>query len=308
MTRYTAFCRILELGSFTRAAESLGYTQAAVSQMIRSLENEFSMKLLVRTRTGVRLTPEGEQLYPLIRKIVTDQRELTDRIRELNGLESAEIRIGTFSSMSQHVLTRLMREFCDRYPGAHFVLHMGDNVTLPEWIRAGTIDFGFVYPEMVGNLPHITLLRDRFMAVLPEDHPLTRFDCIPLAAFEGEPLIHVEEGGISTVLNAFAPLGIAPEVRYRIQDDYTILSMVEQGLGVSLLPAMILDRSMYRFRRLPTDPPISRRVCVAYSDPDLLPVATKHFLRFTLERLPAYLEADYAEILYDPARVEFPVR
>lgn len=308
MTRYIAFCRIMELGSFTRAAESLGYTQAAVSQMIRSLENEFTLKLLIRTRTGVRLTPDGEKLYPLIRKLVTDHGDLTDRVRELCGIESGEIRIGTFASMSQHVLTRLMREFGDRYPRAHFVLHMGDNTTLPEWIRAGMIDFAFVYPEMIGDLPHITLLRDKFMAILPEDHPLTAYDRVPLPLFEGEPLIHVEEGGISTVLNAFGPLGIVPEVRYRIQDDYTILSMVEQGLGVSLLPAMILDRSMYRFRRLPTDPPITRTVCVAYSDPDLLPVATKQFLRFMLERLPAYLDVDYAEILYDPAKVDFPLR
>ena len=68
MTRYTAFCKIVEYGSFTRAAEALGYTQAAVSQMIRSLENEFSLRLLIRTRSGVRLTREGEQMYPLIRK------------------------------------------------------------------------------------------------------------------------------------------------------------------------------------------------------------------------------------------------
>lgn len=60
MIRYLAFCKILEYGSFTRAAESLGYTQAAVSQMITSLENELSLKLLIRTRSGVHLTPEGQ--------------------------------------------------------------------------------------------------------------------------------------------------------------------------------------------------------------------------------------------------------
>jgi len=308
MTRYTAFCRIMELGSFTRAAQSLGYTQAAVSQMIRSLETEFSMKLLVRTRTGVRLTPEGEKLYPLIRKLVIDQEELLGRVQEIGGLEYGEIRIGTFASMSQHILTRLMRDFNEQYPKARFVLHMGDNVTLPEWIRAGLIDFSFVYPEMVGSLPHITLLRDKFMAVVPEGHPMAAMETVPLTRFESEPLILVEEGSsVSTVLNHFEPLGILPEVRYRIQDDYTILSMVEQGLGVSILPAMILDRSMYRFRRIPTDPPITRSVCVAYSDPDLLSVASKHFLRFMLRRLPQYLTEDYVELLYDPDATEFPL-
>lgn len=306
MTRYTAFCRIMELGSFTRAAQSLGYTQAAISQMIRSLENEFSMKLLVRTRTGVRLTPEGEKLYPLIRKLVIDQQELDDRVREINGLESGEIRIGTFSSMSQHVLTRLMRDFSEQYPKARFSLQMGDNATLPEWLRAGLIDFSFLYPEVAAGMTCLPLLRDAFMAVVPYGHRLASYDVIPLSEFAGESLILVEEGSISTVLDAFEPIGVHPEVRYRIHDDYTIQSMVEQGLGVSLLPAMILDRSMYHFRRIPTDPPIKRSIAVAYSNADMLPVATKHFLRYMLAKLPEYIHDDYTEITYDPAKLRFP--
>lgn len=300
MTRYIAFCRIMELGSFTRAAESLGYTQAAISQMVRSLESEFSMKLLVRTRTGVRLTPEGEMLYPLIRKVVTDQRDLTDRVRELHGLESGEIRIGTFSSMSQHVLTRLMKDFGEQYPKARFVLHMGDNATLPEWIKAGMIDFAFLYPEVAEGLAYRTIFRDAFMAAVPYSHPFASYEVIPLRMLAKEPLILVEEGAVSTVLNTLAPLGITPEVKYRIHDDYTILSMVEQGLGISILPAMILDRSMYQFKRIPTDPPIKRTISIAYNNFDLLPVATKHFIRYTLSKLPEYIRDDYTEILYVP--------
>ena len=146
MTRYTAFCKIVEYGSFTRAAEALGYTQAAVSQMIRSLENEFSLRLLIRTRSGVRLTREGEQMYPLIRKLAAAYREMADRAGEINGLDSGEIRIGTFSSMSQHLLPGLMSDFSRIYPKINFVLSQGDNTTLPEWINSGIIDFGFVNP------------------------------------------------------------------------------------------------------------------------------------------------------------------
>ena len=304
MTRYIAFCRIMELGSFTRAAESLGYTQAAISQMIRSLENEFSMTLLVRTRSGVKLTPEGKKLYPMIRKIVSDQRELTDRVREINGLESGEIRIGTFPSMSQRVLTRLMRDFSLLYPKARFVLQMGDNSTLPEWIKAGIIDFAFIYPEVAANLSQITLFRDSFAAAVPEEHPLARYEVIPLAEFSDVPLILVEEGSINTVLNALTPRGITPPIPYRIHDDYTILSMIEQGLGVSILPDMILDRSMYRMCRIPTDPPIKRTISLAYSDQAMLPVATKHFIRFLLEKLPEYMQEDYTEILYTPEEIK----
>lgn len=68
MERYLALQKIVEMKSFTKAAEALGYTQSSVSQMIASLENELSMKLLVRSRTGVKLTLEGKELYPFIEK------------------------------------------------------------------------------------------------------------------------------------------------------------------------------------------------------------------------------------------------
>ena len=100
MIRYTAFCKIVALGSFTRAAEVLGYTQAAISQMVRSLEAELKLTLLNRTRSGIRLTPEGELIYPYIQKTVACERALADKAREIYDLGAGEIRIGTFSSIS----------------------------------------------------------------------------------------------------------------------------------------------------------------------------------------------------------------
>ena len=122
-----------------------------------------------------------------------------------------------------------MKDFSNLYPNVRFTLHMGDNKTLPEWVKSGMIDFAFIYPEMASGLSHLTLFRDAFMAIVPFSHPLASYDIIPLQMFAGEPLILVEEGNINTVLNAFAPLGIIPDVKYRIHDDYTILSMVEQA-------------------------------------------------------------------------------
>ena len=126
MIRYTAFCKIIECGSFPKAAEALGYTQAAISQMIRAMENEFSMTLLTRTRGGVRLTREGEELYPVIQKFVSVHRELTDRAAEIGGLASGEIRIGTFSSVSQRLLPGPMSDFSRLYPGIRFILSPGE--------------------------------------------------------------------------------------------------------------------------------------------------------------------------------------
>lgn len=302
MTRYLAFCKIIECGSFTRAAERLGYTQAAVSQMIRSLENEMALTLLIRTRSGVRLTPEGEQLYPLIQKYVSVYRELNDRIGELHGLSSGELRIGTFSSMSQRLLPGLLYDFSSRYPGIRFVLSPGDNTTLPERIRAGLIDFGFVYPEAATGLQSIPIARDNYLAVFPEGHPYAERSSVSLKEMATLPLIVVEEGGVNTVLRAFADASLTPFVQYRIHDDHTILSMVERGIGVSILPSMILDRAAYRLKIVPIETPVQRTVSIGYLDKELLPIAAKRFIRFLVENVHRYLPEPY---LYGPQSKSF---
>ncbi len=293
MTRYLAFCKIIELGSFTRAAEALGYTQAAVSQMIRSLESEYSLTLLTRTRTGVRLTREGEQMYPVIKKFVAAHRELGDTAGEINGLAAGELRIGTFSSMSQHLLPGLMSDFSRIYPKINFVLSQGDNTTLPEWVRIGLVDFAFVYPEASSGLENRPITKDEFLAVLPEGHKYAGMKKIPLELMAEEPLIIVDEGGINTVLGAFNSAGLTPRVKFRIHDDYTILSMVEKGIGVSLLPSMILDRSPYKIKVLPTDIPIKRTVGIAYQNFEMLPISAKKFIGFVFDNISDYLSEKY---------------
>lgn len=102
MQRYIALQKIVELGSFTKAANLLGYTQPAMSQMISSLEKELSIKLLYRSRYGVHLTLEGEKLYPFIQRTVAQYQSMLEMVKEIRGLESGVIKIGTFSSVSAH--------------------------------------------------------------------------------------------------------------------------------------------------------------------------------------------------------------
>ncbi len=293
MTRYTAFCKIIECGSFTRAAESMGYTQAAVSQMIRSLENEYSLTLLTRTRKGVKITREGSQLYPLIRQFISVHRDIQEKVDEINGLESGELRIGTFSSMSQRLLPGLMSDFSKKYPKINFVLSQGDNTTLPEWIKAGLVDLGFVYPEAASGLNCMPILKDEYLAVLPNEHRFTAKDSVSLEEMAGEPLIVVEEGGINTVVNAFDRAGLSPRIKFRLQDDYTILSMVEKGIGVSILPTMLLDRAPYKVKTLPITEPVCRTVGITFGDKDMLPTSARRFIEFIFGNLPNYLPSRY---------------
>ena len=99
MNRYKAFIKIVETGSFSRAAETLGYTQSALSQMVHTLEKELSTTLLLRSRTGITLTADGREYLPYIQSIANAQRELEVKFSEMQGLQSGLIRIGTFTQL-----------------------------------------------------------------------------------------------------------------------------------------------------------------------------------------------------------------
>ena len=111
MNRYIALQKIVEVGSFTKAAKALGYTQSSISQMIASLENELDIRLLTRSRTGVRLTIEGAKLYPFIERSINQYRAMQEKAKEIKGLETGIIRVGTISSITCHWMPGLIRGF-----------------------------------------------------------------------------------------------------------------------------------------------------------------------------------------------------
>ncbi|WP_087064177.1 LysR family transcriptional regulator [Intestinibacillus massiliensis] len=280
MNRYLALQKIVELGSFSKAAEVLGYTQSAMSQMIASLEDELAIKLLIRSRTGVRLTLEGGELYPQIERLVYQYLAVQEKADEIKGLETGVIRMGTISSISTHWLPGLLKEFQAKYPGVEFVLHQGDYSLFQEWIKTGAVDFAFVNPSAVRGIETLPLKDGAMLAVLPENHPLTELKAIPLEAMAHEPFILLEEGHYSEPLEAFQKLGVSPNIRYTIHDDYAIMTMVEAGLGVSILAELVLHRTNYHLTLRPTIPPIKRTLAIGYRDKDSLPIASKHFIEF----------------------------
>ena len=243
MNRYLALQKVVELGSFTKAAAVLGYTQPAMSQMITSLERELSIKLLYRSRYGIHLTLEGEKLYPFIQRTISQYQSMMEIAKEIKGLDTGIIRIGTISSISCHWLPELIKSFWELYPNVQFTLHQGDYTTIPEWVRTGEVDFGFVNPDAVSGMKTQMIKQGELRAVLPENHPLASRSYVTLEALVDEPFLLLEEGALSEPLDAFHQAGLEPHIKLCVHDDYSILSMIETGLGVSILPELVLKKN-----------------------------------------------------------------
>ena len=261
MNRYIAFLKVFERNSFSDAARDLGYTQSAVSQMIKSLEEELGVTLLVRSRSGVALTYEGRHLLPYIRDTVNAYRMLQSQAAGFSGLEQGTIRLGTFTSVSSYLLPPAMERFRRLHSGIRFELYQGLYYEIEDWVREGVVDFGFTDMLRTIPFPCEPIYQDTMLVVLPEGHPLGENIFIQVDELAAEPFILLEEGRGGGCIRDLLTRHPQINVQYRVADDYTILNLVENNLGVSILPEAVLRRSGRRViaRRLPSVSSTSRR-------------------------------------------------
>ncbi len=284
MNRFETFMKVVEKGSFTKAADEMGYTQSAISQMIQTLENELEATLFIRSRKGIRLTPDGKQFLPYISNVRNAYRELMEKKKEMQGLESGLIRIGTFSSVSSNWLPPLIKAFKKQYPSVQFQLQQGEYTSIVNSIKDGSVDFGFVNPKAVKELHTIPLQEDEMLAILPVGHRLAGKERVTLEELSHEPYILLDEGEISEPLEFFKQKQLEPNIQFRVHDDYTIMSMVENGLGISILPEMILRRINYKLVKKRISPPIKRMIAISYKNKKILPISSRYFIDFIIDQ------------------------
>ena len=278
--KYRAFVKTVEYGSFTKAAEILNYSQSGISRMINDLEKEWKLVLLERGKSGVRLTSDGMKLLPCARSVCTEYERLQVEVDELNGLQSGLIRIGTFSSVATHWVPGIIKEFQKSYPNIDYELLLGDYTEIEEWISSGRVDCGFLRLPTCSDFETIFLEQDRLLAILPENHPLTQLEKVPVAALCDEAFMLLEKGAKTEVSEIFERCNLTPKVHFTTWDDYAIMSMVESGLGISILPELILRRIPYHIVAKELDVPAYRKIGIAMRSKKAASLAVKRFLEY----------------------------
>lgn len=285
LSRYGIFCRVIEVGSFTRVAEEVGYSQSAVSQHIKALEQELGTVLIHRRKDGIGLTADGEQFLPYLQSISRAEEALRQKQREMKGLVSSTIRIGAFTSVSRNILPPVMKAFKERHPGVSFVLKQGEYTSIARWIRDGSVDFGFVNPEAVPGLPGKVIYEDEMLAVLPQSHPLAKESIVSLRQLAREPFILLDEGEHSVAMHAFERARLTPRIEYEVYDDYSILAMVRQGLSVSAMYRLVVSGFEDGLALRPIREAPRRPIALAWENRDTLSYAARRFVNFIAESI-----------------------
>ena len=290
LLKYLAFVKTVEKGSFTKAAEDLHYAQSSVSKMIADLEAEWGMTLLERGKSGVCLTSAGEQLLPYLRKALYGYDELAGQILRMKGLETGTVRIGTFSSVAINWLPNIFSKLQRDYPGIEYEMLLGDYEEVEHWIEEGRVDCGFLRLPTAYSFDTITLTQDAYKVILPVGHPLAEKESIPLTDLDGQPFLLLEHGGKTEVSDLLNTHHVTPDIRFTTWEDFAIMAMVEKGLGIGILPDLILRRIPYQIEIRPLAEPYYRTIGLAMKNREHLTPAVRKFMEYLSFREAAEVE------------------
>ncbi len=283
---------IADEGSFTAAALALGYSQPAVSQMVRRLEQRTGTALVERVGRSVRLTEAGEVLARHAGSVLAALDAAEEEVAAIAGLRAGRVRLMAFPSSSATLVPRALSLVKQRFPDVSVTFTEAEPPESLAALRAGECDLAvaFAYEgtdlgrgeedlEMF-SIHH--LLDDEVRLALPRGHPLADADVVDLADLSGEAWIAGCPRCRGHLLQLCHDVGYTPDVAFETEDYVAVLGLVAEGLGVALIPELILRTAHHHdVVTLPVRP-ASRREIHAVTTPDLERVPA---VKATLEAL-----------------------
>ena len=283
--RCRAFLAAAETGSFSKAAEALSYTPSGVNQLVTALEKELGFPVFRRNTKGVTLTENGELLLPTVREFLRQEDRIFELSAEMNGLLIGSVTIASYSSIATHWLPAVISAFQRDYPQIRIKLMEGIWQEVSKWLDDRAADIGFFSYQEGMPYEFIPLAEDPMMALLPKDHPLANAEVYPLENCATDRFIMPALGCDDDVEALFVRGHIEPNICYTTLESFSAMSMVEQGLGMSVMNRLITEKRVCDIAMIPIDPPASITLGVAlHSRTDTSP-AVKMFLRYAVRML-----------------------
>jgi DNA-binding transcriptional LysR family regulator len=271
LAQLRAFAAVAHSGSVSDAAVRLGLTQSAVSHALASLERELGARLIIRDRTGCLLTELGTRILPDAAEALRHAGRIADIAAAESGLREGQLRIGLIPSGSSALLP-LIAQFQRRYPGVKVAVFEGTDQEVSDWIDDRTVDLGVVAGPRP-DLETVPLAEDEMLAVIPSGHQMASRGEITLAGLAGEPFL-MSAGGCEPAIRRLHDQHRVPLTpASRVTDMATLLAMVREGLGVSIIPALSLGTSHDGITVLPLRPRVPRILLLSARDADLSPAA-----------------------------------
>ncbi len=280
ISQLQAFVAVADHGNFSAAALQLGLSQSSVSHAIATLEQELGVVLFLRGRHGAVLTPEGEQVIAESRQVLTLLDTITHKASLCQKLQSGQVRIATVRSIASHVLPAVIEQFQRQFPTISAVITDYDLYSeVEQALYDGRAEVGFTILPAPSDFETRELLRDEFVALLPPG-TLGEQEALSWAVLTQLPLIINRRSPLHNraVYDHLAQLGHTLTVSREVREDSTVLGLVKQGLGASIMARLAAEPipDGIQVRSLPV--PAERIIGVAIAANSILPRSVFAFL------------------------------
>lgn len=236
-----AFVTVAKYLSFAQASEYLHVSQPALSLTIKALEDNLGGALLARTTRSVSLTPEGDVLLPLARRLLDEWDDTEELLRQRFTLQLGRVAIAAMPAFAGNLLPASLKVFRQRYPRVNVTVHDVINEQVQELVRHRRVELGIGFEPENGDALHFEpLYLDRFVAVVPVDSPLARQAQVTWRELLVQDFIALQRpSAVRLLLEEQLAAGHGKlRVAFESHQLTTIGRMVANGLGVSAVPAL----------------------------------------------------------------------
>lgn len=290
---YQVFSAVIQKGTFFQAAQLLNVTPSAVSHSINQLENELGFPLFLRNHNGAELTNDGETVLPIIRRILNTEEQLHQVADNIKGLNDGRVRIGAFSSVCINWLPTILQHFKDDYPHVEVTIFQGTFNQIIAGIHDGSIDVGFSLLPIDDHLLVEPLIQDPIYCVAPSNFVPKDKKVVTKKDIGDHRFILQQIDYDRDTKNALDRYDVNPNSLTYSIDDQSILSMVESGLGLGILPKLALKKLSGDVHIYPFDKQFARTICLVANKLQAQTPSTKQMIA----AINAFLKETYAQQL-----------
>lgn len=273
MNKHNVIKTVYEMKSISCAANKLNYTQSAVSQIIKGFEKEVGVKIFKRSKSGVELMPNAEEIMKCIIEICDLEEKINNISDNLTSLDTGYIRIGTIQSIAYNWLPKILDRFSEDYPNISFDIIVDKFDELVKKVKSNQLDIIFVSEYSVPDMNFVKLYIDELVLITPVKHKLSSQITVPISKLKDEKFILSADGLSYETGIIFNRNGIDPEIKYKVNEDFTVIKLVESGFGVAILPKLLLENTPFNVSIRNFSEHYNRVLGVAYSkDIEITPV------------------------------------
>ena len=281
--RLRAFVEAADKGSVKAAADSLGYTPSAISQLITALEKELGITLFTRSQKGMKLTAEGREMIPLVRSYLTHEEEIYTFAAELKGITRGRLVIATYPSIATTWLPEIVRRFKSDYPGIKIIIMESIKTDIIRHFDQNEADLAFLAYSEPMPYEWIPLDESNIIAAVPEDHRLADAGSFPIKECENDDFIMGSWGKEMEIIDILDKNDVHPDITYTTYDTPATLAMVRMGLGISFVNELSAQFWNEHLVKMPLNPPQTITFGVAFPSRETMTGAARKFLDYTLK-------------------------